>query len=89
MPETYTILIVEDDPGLRSYLKRLLSRENLEFVTAEGGRQAVQYLNDNSVDLVMLDIGLPDMNGYEVMDHICDKLPQTVDRPCAKVPMII
>ena len=78
MPETYTILIVEDDPGLTSYLKRLLRRETLELVTAEGGRQAIQYLNENPVDLVLLDIGLPDMNGYEVMDHIRDKLPQTL-----------
>jgi PAS domain S-box-containing protein len=78
MPDIYTILVVEDDPGLASYLKRLLRPKNLSLITADSGRQAIQYLSQNTIDLVLLDIGLPDMDGYQVMDQICNKLPQTL-----------
>jgi PAS domain S-box-containing protein len=78
MPDSYTILIVEDDSGMTSYLKRLLRPKTLKLTTADSGRQAIQYLSRNTVDLVLLDIGLPDIDGYQVMDHICNKLPQTL-----------
>jgi PAS domain S-box-containing protein len=76
MSDTYTILIVEDDRGFTSLLKRLLRhRKDLTLITAHSGQQAIQCLNDNSIDLVLQDIGLPDMNGYQVMDHIHQKFP--------------
>ncbi|MCK5419729.1 MAG: response regulator [Desulfobacterales bacterium] len=78
MPDTYTILIVEDDPGFTSYLKRLLRRKDLRLITANSGEQAIQLLDQNKVDLVLQDIRLPDMDGYQVMDHILQKLPQTL-----------
>jgi PAS domain S-box-containing protein len=78
MPDNYSILIVEDDSGMTSYLKRLLRPMTLKLTTAGSGRQAIQYLSQNTVDLVLLDIGLPDMDGYQVMDHIYKKLPQTL-----------
>ena len=78
MPDNYSILIVEDDSGMTSYLKRLLRPKALKLTTAGSGRQAIQYLSQNTVDLVLLDIGLPDMDGYQVMDHIYKKLPQTL-----------
>ena len=76
MSDTYTILIVEDDPGFTSLLKRLLRRrKGITLITAHSGRQAIQCLNDNRIDLVIQDIGLPDMDGYQVMDHILQKFP--------------
>ena len=78
MPDNYSILIVEDDSGMTSYLKRLLRPMTLKLTTAGSGQQAIQYLSQNTVDLVLLDIGLPDMDGYQVMDHIYKKLPQTL-----------
>ena len=76
MPAQHTILIVEDDPGFTGYLKRLLRRENLEIITAASGRQAIQCLHANRVDLVLQDIGLPDIDGYEIMDLIRREFPQ-------------
>jgi PAS domain S-box-containing protein len=75
MSEPYTILIVEDDPGFTSYLKRLLRRMDLRIITASCGRQAIEYLNQNPFDLVLQDIGLPDMDGYQIMDHIRQRVP--------------
>jgi len=78
MPGTYTILIVEDDPALTSYLKYLLRPKTLKLITVESGQEAIQYVHQNTVDLVLLDIGLPDMDGYQVMDRMGDKLPETL-----------
>jgi len=76
MIDTYTILIVEDDPGFTGLLKRLLRhRKDLTLITAHSGRQAIQRLKDNRIDLVLQDIGLPDMDGHQVMDHIRQRLP--------------
>ena len=61
MSDKYTILIVEDDPGFTSYLKRLLRRKDLRLITADGGQKAIQCLQENRVDLVLQDIGLPDI----------------------------
>ena len=77
MSDNYTILIAEDDPEFTSLLKRLLrDRKDLSIITAHSGQQAIQCLNANRVDLVLQDIGLPDMDGYQVMDHILQKFPK-------------
>ncbi len=78
MSDAHTLLIVEDDTGFTSYLKRLLRNRDLHLLTANSGRQAIQCLNTNSVDLVLQDIGLPDIDGYQVMDHILETLPETL-----------
>ena len=69
---------MEDDPGFSSYLKRLLRDKGLDILVADSGRQAIECLNSTSVDLVLQDIGLPDIDGYQVMDHIHKTLPETL-----------
>jgi PAS domain S-box-containing protein len=76
MSAPYSILIVEDDPGFASYLKRLLRREDLKLITASSGRQAIAHLNQQRIDIVLLDIGLPDIDGYQVMDQIRQRFPK-------------
>jgi PAS domain S-box-containing protein len=78
MSAQHTILIVEDDPGFAGYLKRLLRRKDLRLITASGGQQAIQCLKSNRVDLVLQDIGLPDIDGYQVMDLIRQEYPATL-----------
>jgi PAS domain S-box-containing protein len=78
MSAQHTILIVEDDPGFAGYLKRLLRRKDLRIITANGGQQAIQCLQTNPVELVLQDIGLPDIDGYQVMDLIRQEYPATL-----------
>ena len=78
MSDQHTILIVEDDPGFAGFLKRLLRRKDLRLIIAEGGEQAIECLQANAVDLVLQDIGLPDIDGYEVMDRIRQQYPSTI-----------
>jgi PAS domain S-box-containing protein len=78
MSAQHTILIVEDDPGFTGYLKRLLRRKDLRIITANGGQQAIQCMRTNPVELVLQDIGLPDIDGYQVMDLIRQEYPTTL-----------
>jgi PAS domain S-box-containing protein len=78
MSAPYSILIVEDDPGFAGYLKRLLRRDDLKLIMAGSGRQAIAHLNRQAVDIVLQDIGLPDIDGYQVMDKIRQRFPEVL-----------
>ena len=63
------ILIVDDDPGLRESF-RLILEDDYELVEAADGRQALEIVRSSEVDLVLLDIRLPEMDGIEVLERI-------------------
>ena len=70
MSYTPKILIVDDEPRLCSSLKTLLNHQGYEAHTSTGGKQAMESLSENGFDLVLLDIVMPDVDGYQVMDYI-------------------
>ncbi|NKB80725.1 MAG: response regulator [Nitrospirales bacterium] len=65
-----SILVVDDNPDNRDLLVRHIQRQQHSAVTAENGQEALQLLNAQSFDLVLLDIMMPGMNGFEVLEHI-------------------
>lgn len=66
----YTILIVDDVVENIQVAMNILKEENYEFSFAKNGRDALELMTNNSFDLVLLDIMMPDMNGYEVCKRI-------------------
>jgi len=78
MPEIPNVLVVDDDPGVCTHLKDLLSRKHYKIVTADCGREAIKSVNQTAFDLVLLDLSLPDIEGYKVMDHIKQKSPESI-----------
>ncbi len=64
------ILIVDDEKSIRESLQMILEYEGYETLFAQSGKQALQTLEDEPVDLVMLDIKMPGMDGLEVLDEI-------------------
>lgn len=70
MAYTPEILIVDDEPRMCDSLKILLGNEGYKTKTAYSGQQALECLVKDHIDLVLLDIVMPDMNGLEVMDLI-------------------
>lgn len=64
------ILIVEDEPMLSSILKARFEKEGFEVTQAKDGVEALSLLKQNRYDLVLLDIILPKMSGFEVMESI-------------------
>jgi len=71
------ILIVDDDPVVLKSLKDLLAIRGYNPDTAIGGQEAICRLDENSYDLVLLDLHMPYVNGHDVMAHIHAKLINT------------
>ena len=68
MPNTRKILIVDDDAQLRDALTEQLSlHEEFEAVVAENGTEGVQVAREGQIDLVIMDVGLPDIDGREAV----------------------
>ncbi|MBW1822428.1 MAG: response regulator, partial [Deltaproteobacteria bacterium] len=78
MPDIPNVLVVDDDPGICKYLKNLLSRKHYKVVTVDCGREAIKSISRTAFDLVLLDLSLPDIEGYKVMDHIKQKSPESI-----------
>ena len=64
------ILVVDDDPQIRDMLKCLLGDEGYVVSTVANGNSAMAVLTEQKPDLVLLDISLPDLNGYQVLSLI-------------------
>lgn len=64
------ILVVEDDAVSRLYFKQILSSTEAEVLFAENGEEALHRFEKQNPDLILLDIGLPDINGLEVVRRI-------------------
>jgi phosphoserine phosphatase RsbU/P len=64
------ILLVEDNELSRDMLSRRLEREGHVVSTASGGRQALEILRHHPFDLILLDLMMPDVNGFEVLEHV-------------------
>ena len=61
-----TILVIEDDETMRSAMKRIFEADGMQVKTAADGTQLALVLDDNPIDLIILDIGLPWVNGLEL-----------------------
>lgn len=78
-PADSLILIVDDTPANLRLLSHVLSKNGYNFLEASNGKEAVQIAKEHEPDLILLDIMMPDMNGYEVIKEIkSDKLIQDV-----------
>lgn len=67
------ILVVEDEPALREVEVAYLLKAGFELIEASSGPEALQLFREHHVDLIVLDINLPDMNGLQVMRHIRER----------------
>lgn len=72
-----SILIIEDDPGILKFVKRGLAYEGYKVHTAEDGDQGLEIARQETVDLVILDLMLPGIDGLEV----CQQLREDGDVP--------
>lgn len=70
MADNKRILIVEDELKVAAFISKGLHTQNLVNDIANSGLEAINLFNKNAYDLVILDIGLPDMSGLSVCEHI-------------------
>ena len=64
------ILVVEDDPGSRDLLCRLLEKQGYAVAEAENGRVALEQLAGDPPQLILLDLMMPTMDGFELIEHL-------------------
>ncbi len=76
----YKILVVEDDRNIQSFVQTILEMGGYQVLTAERCRQGLLVFASHMPDLVVLDLGLPDLDGEEFIRHV---------RPDSTVPIIV
>ncbi len=81
-PSEYKILIVDDVPSNVLLLKVLLTNEKFNVVTASGGMQALELVEKERPDLILLDVMMPEINGFEVAQRLKQK------EETAEIPII-
>jgi len=80
MARDIAVLIVDDEPPIRRFLKTSLSAQGYRVIEADSGASALKQMAESAPDLVVLDLGLPDMNGLDVIRAI---------RKSSDVPIVI
>jgi CheY-like chemotaxis protein/HAMP domain-containing protein/GAF domain-containing protein len=77
------LLVVEDNPAELLGITELLGYDDIEVVTADNGHKALTMLREQSADCVVLDLKLPDMTGFELLEHIRQ------DDALTQVPVVV
>ncbi|HOV39086.1 MAG TPA: sigma-54 dependent transcriptional regulator, partial [Spirochaetales bacterium] len=70
-----TILIIDDEPGVRSVLKDILEDEKYQVFTAGDGYSGLALMEKETIDLVILDVWMPNMGGVDVLKKIKETYP--------------
>ncbi len=73
--DTMTLLVIDDDESIRQALKRIFEGEGYKVITAKDGSELSEVLDDAALDLIILDVGLPWVNGYE----LCELMKENSD----------
>jgi HAMP domain-containing protein/CheY-like chemotaxis protein/signal transduction histidine kinase len=82
-PRRKRLLVVEDNPAERLSITELLGHDDIDILSVETGREALDVLHDQPIDCVVLDLRLPDMSGFELLEVIRD------DGELSDVPVVV
>jgi CheY-like chemotaxis protein/nitrogen-specific signal transduction histidine kinase len=82
-PRRKRLLVVEDNAAERLSITELLGHDDIDIATVETGSEAIAALREDPADCVVLDLRLPDMSGFEVLEQIRD------DEALANVPVVV
>jgi DNA-binding response OmpR family regulator len=66
----YRALVVEDDPAIRRLVEKLLRRSSVEIDAAPDGRTAIEKLREAKYSVVVLDLMVPEVNGFELIEFL-------------------
>ena len=77
------VLVVEDDKFLRKIIKKKLTTEGYEVIEAVDGEEGIRMAKGKKPDIILLDLVLPEMTGFEVLTKLKEKAP------VSEIPVII
>jgi len=66
----YKIVCIEDEPEMIDLVKLILERENFEVIGAMGGKEGIALIHQEKPDLILLDLMMPEMDGWEVYRQV-------------------
>jgi DNA-binding response OmpR family regulator len=66
----YRALVVEDDPAIRRLVGKLLQRRGVDIEVANDGRQAIEKIRAGGYSVLILDLMVPEVNGFEIIDFV-------------------
>ena len=75
-----TVLVVDDDQALRGFFTTLLKRNGFNVDVASDGRIAYDQLHRHNYSVILLDLMMPNVNGFELLDRIQRDSPALLDR---------
>ena len=64
----YTVLVVEDEKNIASFIKTMFEANGFSVIVAHTGNEAVMMINSHCPDVIILDLGLPDMDGMDIKE---------------------
>ena len=76
----WSVLVVDDDPALQGLFQTLLGRDGFAVDCAQNGRVAFEYLKRSSYSVILLDLMMPDVNGFELLDRLERDSPRLLRR---------
>jgi HAMP domain-containing protein/CheY-like chemotaxis protein len=79
-PRRKKLLIVEDNPAEQFTITELLAHDDIDIVVAESGMAALAKVQEDRFDCIVLDLRLPDMSGFEVLEQI-NEIPELAELP--------
>lgn len=71
----FKVLVVDDEKNIRDGLASALEMDGYELFTAADGEEARDFINNNDVDLVITDLRMPKMSGYDLLKHLTSSFP--------------
>ncbi|MCP4706957.1 MAG: response regulator [candidate division Zixibacteria bacterium] len=76
MDNTINILVVDDEEAIREFFERLLKMKGFGAKTAKGGKEALEIVANENIHVMVIDIFMPEMDGFELLDQIKKNYPK-------------
>lgn len=70
MTTKFTVLVVEDEKNISSFITKILSSNDYKAITSSTGREAMETICSRCPDIILLDLGLPDIDGIEIIKRV-------------------
>ncbi|HEY69199.1 MAG TPA: response regulator [Anaerolineae bacterium] len=81
--EAKRIVCIEDEPDMIELLRAILEGKGFEFIGADGGVEGLKVVREKKPDLILLDLMMPDMDGWEVFQQVKD------DPELSTIPVVV
>ena len=77
---TPCVLVADDEDAIRTLVKRMLHRAGFDVMEASDGQEAIERLDDGTFDAVILDLMMPRVDGFGVVEHLIETQPQMIEK---------